>query len=42
MGFLVKLAGKELKDIKFYLDIAVENIIEEILEPRGYISIKGK
>ena len=28
MGFLIKLAGKELKDIKFYLDIAVENIIE--------------
>ncbi len=28
MGFLIKLAGKELKDIKFYLDIAVDNIIE--------------
>jgi len=28
MGFLIKLAGKELKKIKFYLDIAVENIIE--------------
>jgi L-threonylcarbamoyladenylate synthase len=28
MGFLIKLAGKELKDIKLYLDIAVENIIE--------------
>ncbi len=28
MGFLVKLAGKELKDIRFYLDIAVDNIIE--------------
>ncbi|MFX0008318.1 MAG: L-threonylcarbamoyladenylate synthase [Promethearchaeota archaeon] len=28
MGFLVKLAGKELKDIKIYLDNAVDNIIE--------------
>ena len=28
MGFLVKLVGKELKDITLYLDIAVENIIE--------------
>ncbi|KKM72676.1 hypothetical protein LCGC14_1418140 [marine sediment metagenome] len=28
MGFLVKLGGKELKDIKMYLQIAVENIIE--------------
>ena len=28
MGFLIKLAGKELKDVKFYLDIAVENILE--------------
>jgi L-threonylcarbamoyladenylate synthase len=28
MGFLVKLAGKELKEIAFYLEIAVENIIE--------------
>ena len=28
MGFLVKLAGKELKDIALYLEIAVENIIE--------------
>jgi L-threonylcarbamoyladenylate synthase len=28
MGFLIKLAGKKLKDIKFYLDIAVENVIE--------------
>lgn len=28
MGFLIKLAGKELKDIIFYLKIAVENIIE--------------
>jgi len=28
MGFLVKLAGKELKDIAVYLEIAVENIIE--------------
>ncbi len=28
MGFLVKLAGKNIKDIKLYLDIAVENIIE--------------
>lgn len=28
MGFLIKLIGKELKDIKFYLDIAVDNIIE--------------
>ncbi len=28
MGFLVKLAGKELKEISFYLEIAVENIIE--------------
>ncbi len=28
MGFLVKLAGKELKDISLYLKIAVENIIE--------------
>jgi len=28
MGFLVKLAGKDLKDINFYLEIAVENIIE--------------
>ncbi|HEC40178.1 hypothetical protein LCGC14_0601540 [marine sediment metagenome] len=28
MGFLVKLGGKELKEIKLYLQIAVENIIE--------------
>ncbi|MFX1364730.1 MAG: L-threonylcarbamoyladenylate synthase [Promethearchaeota archaeon] len=28
MGFLIRLAGKELKDINFYLKIAVENIIE--------------
>lgn len=28
MGFLIKLAGKELKEIEFYLQIAVENIIE--------------
>lgn len=28
MGFLVKLAGKDLKDITVYLEIAVENIIE--------------
>ncbi|MFX1379402.1 MAG: L-threonylcarbamoyladenylate synthase [Promethearchaeota archaeon] len=28
MGFLIKLAGKEIKDIKLYLDIAVDNIIE--------------
>jgi len=28
MGFLVKLAGKELKEIEIYLKIAVENIIE--------------
>jgi L-threonylcarbamoyladenylate synthase len=28
MGFLIKLGGKELENIKFYLQIAVENIIE--------------
>ncbi len=28
MGFLIKLAGKDLKDINFYLEIAVENIIQ--------------
>jgi L-threonylcarbamoyladenylate synthase len=28
MGFLIKLAGKELKEIEFYLKIAVENIID--------------
>ncbi len=28
MGFLIKLAGKNIKDIKLYLDIAVDNIIE--------------
>ncbi|MFX0036111.1 MAG: L-threonylcarbamoyladenylate synthase [Candidatus Hermodarchaeota archaeon] len=28
MGFLVKLAGKEIKEIEIYLKIAVENIIE--------------
>ncbi|MCK4688171.1 MAG: threonylcarbamoyl-AMP synthase [Candidatus Lokiarchaeota archaeon] len=28
MGFLIRLAGKELKDTDFYLQIAVENIIE--------------
>ena len=28
MGFLVKLVGKELKDVTLYLEIAVENIIE--------------
>ena len=28
MGFLVKLAGKDLEDIKFYLHIAVEKIRE--------------
>jgi L-threonylcarbamoyladenylate synthase len=28
MGFLVKLAGKQLKDIKTFLNIAVENITE--------------
>ncbi len=28
MGFLIKLQGKELKDIELYLDVAVDNIIE--------------
>ncbi len=28
MGFLIRLAGKELKDTDFFLQIAVENIIE--------------
>jgi len=28
MGFLIRLAGKDLKDTEFYLQIAVENIIE--------------
>ncbi|MFX1555291.1 MAG: L-threonylcarbamoyladenylate synthase, partial [Promethearchaeota archaeon] len=28
MGFLIKLAGKSIKDIKLYLEIAVDNIIE--------------
>lgn len=28
MGFLIKLGGKALKEITFYLEIAVENIIE--------------
>ncbi len=28
MGFLIKLANKKLRDIKLYLDIAVDNIIE--------------
>lgn len=28
MGFLIKLAGKELKDIRLYIKIAVENIIQ--------------
>ena len=28
MGFLIKIAGKDLKDIELYLDIAVENIVE--------------
>ncbi|MFW9968701.1 MAG: L-threonylcarbamoyladenylate synthase [Candidatus Odinarchaeota archaeon] len=28
MGFLFKLAGKPLKDIEMYLDIAAENVIE--------------
>ena len=28
MGFLIKLGGKELEEIKIYLQIAVENIIE--------------
>ena len=28
MGFLIKLARKDLKDVKFYLEIVVENIIE--------------
>jgi len=28
MGFLIKLKGKELNDIKLYLEIAVDNIIE--------------
>ncbi len=28
MGFLIKLARKKIKDIKLYLDIAVDNIIE--------------
>ncbi|MFW9826396.1 MAG: L-threonylcarbamoyladenylate synthase [Candidatus Thorarchaeota archaeon] len=28
MGFLIKIAGKLLKDIELYLDIAVENIVE--------------
>ncbi len=28
MGFLVKLAEKELKDIRIYIEIAVENIIQ--------------
>jgi len=28
MGFLIRLAGKELKETEFYLQIAAENIIE--------------
>ncbi|UCC19952.1 MAG: threonylcarbamoyl-AMP synthase [Promethearchaeota archaeon] len=28
MGFLIKLAGKELKEIEFYLKIAVEHLID--------------
>ncbi|MFW9998980.1 MAG: L-threonylcarbamoyladenylate synthase [Candidatus Hodarchaeota archaeon] len=28
MGFLIKLVGKKLKDIEFYLDIAVDKIVE--------------
>lgn len=28
MGFLIKLAGKELKEIVIYLKIAIENIID--------------
>ena len=28
MGFLVKLKGKEIQDLEFFLEIAVENIIE--------------
>ena len=28
MGFLIKLKGKELKDIDLYLEVAVDNIIE--------------
>jgi hypothetical protein len=28
MGFLIKLAGKKIEEIKYFLDIAVENIIE--------------
>ena len=28
MGFLVKLKGKEIQDLDFFLEIAVENIIE--------------
>ncbi len=28
MGFLIRLAGKDLKDTEFYLQIAAENIIE--------------
>ncbi len=28
MGFLVKLAGKDLREVAFYLEVAVENIIE--------------
>jgi len=28
MGFLIKIKGKELKDIDLYLEVAVDNIIE--------------
>jgi len=32
MGFLIKLAGKELKDIEIYLKIVVENILKAIFK----------
>jgi tRNA A37 threonylcarbamoyladenosine synthetase subunit TsaC/SUA5/YrdC len=28
MGFLIKLAGKKIEEIEYFLDIVVENIIE--------------
>jgi hypothetical protein len=28
MGFLIKLRGKKIQDLEFFLETAVENIIE--------------
>ena len=38
MGFLIKLKGKEIQNIEFFLETAVENIIEGIKRLKGVLA----